>query len=135
MKAKTVIVVLALVAVVMMSFILLQQPAKWTVPAANAKTANPVKADATSIADGKALWIEHCESCHGKTGTGNGKKAAQLETPTPDLTKAAIQAANTDGEWFYKVAEGRDDMPSFKKKIPAKNDIWNLVNYMRSLKK
>jgi mono/diheme cytochrome c family protein len=36
---------------------------------------------------------------------------------------------------FYKTAEGRVDMPSFKKKIADQEDIWNLVNYMRSLKK
>jgi hypothetical protein len=26
-------------------------------------------------------------------------------------------------------------MPSFKKKIPDEDDIWALVNYMRTLKK
>jgi len=26
-------------------------------------------------------------------------------------------------------------MPSFKKKIPDQEDIWNLVNYMRTFKK
>jgi hypothetical protein len=31
--------------------------------------------------------------------------------------------------------EGRDDMPSFKKKIPDTDDLWSLVHYMRTMKK
>ena len=110
------------------------QTKPWVVPDKAAKTANPVKADAASVSAGKSLWGQHCSSCHGKTGLGDGNKAAQLKTTPPDLTKAAFQG-QSDGAMYYKVAEGRDDMPSFKKKIPETEDIWNLVNYMRTLKK
>lgn len=106
----------------------------WVVPEKAAKTPNPVKADAESLSAGKALWSLHCESCHGKTGLGDGKKAAQLKTQPADFTKAEFQA-QTDGSIFYKISEGRKDMPSFKKKIPDQEDIWNLVNYMRKFKK
>jgi len=50
------------------------------------------------------------------------------------MSKADFQA-QSDGALYYKIAEGRDDMPSFKKKIPDAEDIWNLVNYVRTLKK
>jgi len=106
----------------------------WAVPDKAAKTANPVKSDASSLAAGKALWGQHCASCHGKAGLGDGSKAAQLETTPPDFSKAAVQG-QTDGSLFFKTSEGREDMPSFKKKIPDQEDIWNLVNYMRSFKK
>ncbi|MBS1654000.1 MAG: cytochrome c [Bacteroidetes bacterium] len=106
----------------------------WVVPEKAAKTPNPVKADAESLSAGKALWSLHCESCHGKTGLGDGKKAAQLKTQPADFTKAEFQS-QTDGSIFYKISEGRKDMPSFKKKIPDQEDIWNLVNYMRKFKK
>jgi hypothetical protein len=33
------------------------------------------------------------------------------------------------------MTEGRDDMPSFKKKLPEADDRWNLVNFIRTLKK
>ena len=98
------------------------------------RSANPVKADAGSLATGKTLWNQHCASCHGKTGLGDGTKATQLETTPPDFSKAAFQS-QTDGAMFFKTSEGRDDMPSFKKKIPDQEDIWALVNYMRSFKK
>ncbi len=106
----------------------------WAVPADKAKAVNTVKTSAASIADGKALWSTHCASCHGKTGLGDGAKATTLNTAPPDFSKAAFQG-QTDGSIFYKTSEGRGDMPSFKKKITDADDIWNLVNYMRSLKK
>jgi mono/diheme cytochrome c family protein len=114
------------------SFTMFQKP--WTVPADKAKLANPVKTSAASVSEGKALWSQHCASCHGKAGLGDGSKASTLETTPPDFSKAAFQG-QTDGALFYKTSEGRDDMPSFKKKIPDQEDIWNLVNFMRSLKK
>lgn len=110
------------------------QTKPWNVPADKAKLVNPVKSDASSIASAKTLWSQHCASCHGKTGLGDGTKAAQLETTPPDFSKAATQG-QSDGALFYKTSEGRDDMPSFKKKIPDQEDIWSLVNYMRTFKK
>ncbi len=121
------------VALVCASFTLLQTK-PWVVPEKAAKTANAVKTSAASVSEGKALWSQHCSSCHGKNGLGDGSKAAQLKTTPPDFTKASFQS-QTDGSLFYKVSEGRDDMPNFKKKLPEADDIWNLVNFMRTLKK
>jgi len=110
------------------------QKKPWAVPDKYDKMANPVKSDAESIKAGKALWTKHCASCHGKTGLGDGTKAAQLDTEVGDLTVADTQK-QSDGALFYKTLEGRDDMPSFKKKIPDEEEIWQLVTFMRSLKK
>lgn len=116
------------------AFTTIQKTKPWPVPDKNAKTANPVKSSKESIAEGKSLWNLHCASCHGKTGLGDGSKAAQLKTQPEDMTKGAAQS-QSDGSLFYKISEGRDDMPSFKKKIPEAEDIWNVVNYIRTLKK
>lgn len=110
------------------------QQKPWPVPDKDKNMANPIKADASSIAEGKTLWIKHCQSCHGKSGMGDGPKAAQLKTEAGDFSKAATQS-QTDGSLFYKTVQGRDDMPAFKKKIPDADDIWNIVNYMRTFKK
>ena len=111
-----------------------QQPKPWPVPEKAAKTLNPEKSTPESIAAGKALWNQHCSSCHGKSGLGDGSKAAQLKTQPNDLTVASAQS-QSDGSMFYKVSEGREDMPTFKKKLPDAEDIWDLVVYMRTLKK
>jgi len=127
------IVTLIVIFITTASFTLFQTK-PWNVPADKAKAANTVKVDAASLAAGKVLWGQHCASCHGKMGLGDGSKAAQLETTPPDFSKAAVQG-QSDGAIFFKTLEGRGDMPSFKKKIPDQEDIWNLVNYMRSFKK
>ena len=109
-------------------------PKPWPVPANFKSMKNPVASDASSIADGKALWATHCKSCHGAKGLGDGSKAAQLKTEPGDFSKPFVQT-QTDGELFYKLSEGRDDMPNFKKKMPEADERWSLVNFIRTLKK
>jgi mono/diheme cytochrome c family protein len=135
MKSKLVLSAFVLaICLIGMAFTIAQQPKPWPVPDAAAKAVNPVKSNAESISAGKALWNTHCASCHGKKGLGDGTKAAQLKTQPADLSTATFQS-QTDGSVFYKISEGREDMPSFKKKIPDAEDIWSLVVFFRTLKK
>jgi len=110
------------------------QKKPWPVPDNAKNMKNPVASNAESIADGKTLYSTHCKSCHGAKGLGDGPKAATLKTEAGNFSSADFQA-QTDGAIFYKSSEGRDDMPSFKKKIADKDDIWSIVNYVRTLKK
>lgn len=133
MKTTTLVLVLLMILFVGVSFTALTSQNPWPVPDKYKKMPNPVKGDAEATKGGKALWAKHCQSCHGKSGKGDGPKAAQLKTLPGDFTKAETQA-ETDGELFYKTSEGREDMPSFKKKIPDQEDIWSIVNYVREFK-
>jgi len=128
-----VISLLAGLFILVVGFKVNQEPKPWAVPDAAAKKANPVKTSSESVSAGKALYNQHCTSCHGKKGLGDGSKAAQLKTHPGDFSTAAFQS-ESDGALFYKVQEGRGDMPSFKKKIPDPTEIWDVVNYMRTLK-
>jgi mono/diheme cytochrome c family protein len=132
-KIMLITVTMFFVAMMVQSFTVLQTTKPWDVPAKSKNEANPVNSDAASIKNGGDLYKKNCLSCHGKTGLGDGTKAAQLETFPGDFTSAAFQK-QTDGELFYKSKTGRDEMPSFKGKIDDE-DIWNLVNYMRTFKK
>jgi mono/diheme cytochrome c family protein len=135
MKRKLMLFIAAFtVSVMSFAFTIIQEPKPWPVPDKSAKTPNPVKSNSESIAAGKALWNLHCSSCHGKKGLGDGSKAAQLKTTPQDMSKGDFQA-QSDGALFYKISEGRGDMPSFKKKIPDPEDMWSLVNFVRTLKK
>jgi mono/diheme cytochrome c family protein len=133
MKKNISILFTLLFVTVLMAFVPKSQNDPWPVPDKYKNMANPVKSDATSLATGKELYTQHCKSCHGTKGKGDGPKAAQLDTESGDFTKSAFQS-QTDGSLFYKTFEGRKDMPSFKKKIADQNDIWAVVNYMRTLK-
>ena len=123
-------------ALLLMSFKLNYQDGKkkpWNVPEASKKAKNTVAKNDESVAAGKTLYMKHCKSCHGAKGLGDGPKAKELDTSCGDFSKDI--ADQTDGELFYKVKEGRDDMPSFKKKITDDEDFWSIVNFMRTLHK
>lgn len=131
-KMKKILAILALSALffVMQGFI--QIPGEpWPVPDKYEKLKNPVKSDSTSLAEGKALWVKHCQSCHGKTGKGDGPTASQLETDSGDFSTEAFKK-QSDGALFFKTYEGRKDMPGYKRKISTEKGFWDLVNYMRT---
>lgn len=134
MKKKVSVLFAGLFAITLLAFVpKATNQTPWAVPDAAKNKANPLKGDAASVATGKTLYNQHCKSCHGTKGKGDGPKAAQLDTECGDFTAASFHA-QTDGSLFYKTSEGRKDMPSYKKKIPDANDIWAVVNYMRTLK-
>ena len=107
---------------------------EWVVPAKYNSMVNPTDAgDADDLADGKSLYMKHCKSCHGQEGLGDGPKSAELDTPSGDFSGDDTQG-QTDGALFYKAKEGRDDMPGFGKKIPDDDDIWLIINFIRTMK-
>ena len=108
-----------------------QEP--WEVPAKYKAMKNPVTADAESVQMGAMLYKKSCASCHGRTGLGDGVKARGLDTFPGDFSGAVYQD-QTDGEHFYKTKFGRGEMPAYDKKIPDE-DMWHMVNYMRTFKK
>ena len=107
-----------------------QEP--WTVPAKYNKMKNPYAKVADNEKIGRILYSKHCKSCHGTKGKGDGKKAESIDTPVGDFTSADFKK-QTDGSLYYKTFVGRDDMPSFKKKIKDEEDQWLLINYVRGL--
>jgi mono/diheme cytochrome c family protein len=108
-----------------------QKAGEWVVPANYKTMKNPAQANKENIANGKDMYAKHCKSCHGSMGLGDGPKAASLDVSCGDFTSAKFQA-EADGELFYKISEGRDKMPAFKKSIPEANDRWAIVDYLRT---
>jgi mono/diheme cytochrome c family protein len=104
----------------------------WPVPATDKAKANPVACDDATMKIGMASWTKNCASCHGKTGLGDGPKGRMCKTNPGNFSATDFQAS-TDGELFFRTKTGRNEMPSFDKKIPD-NEIWALVNHMRSFK-
>lgn len=117
-----------------LSLVSMKQPQEpWEVPAKFKTMKNPVANTEESINAGKLLYKKHCASCHGNTGLGDGVKAKQLETHPGDFSKDVYQS-QTDGEQFYKTKTGRGEMPAYENKI-IDEDIWHIINYMRTFKK
>lgn len=134
MKKKLFVLAMAMGLVSISFKVLDDQPKPWVVPGKFVNMKNPSAANSEALSNGKSLWNQNCKSCHGTKGLGDGSKAAQLKTDPGDFSKAEEQQ-QTDGSLFYKISEGRGDMPSFKKKIPDQDDIWALVDFIRTFKK
>jgi mono/diheme cytochrome c family protein len=98
------------------------------------KVKNPVASSASSIAAGKALYEKNCRFCHGPGAKGDGPMAPK-DTHPSDLTDAKWDRGSTDGEIAAVVREGAG--PEFKMKgykgRMSETDMWNVVNYLRSL--
>ena len=110
-----------------------QLPKPWEVPAEFKTMKNPVAKSEASNEAGKVLYVKNCASCHGKTGLGDGVKSRMLQDFPGDFSGAYYQN-QTDGEHFYKTRAGRGEMPKYEGKL-SDDDIWNIVNYMRTFKK
>lgn len=102
---------------------------EWKAPADAKAMKNPVK----GVGNAKKTIETNCVTCHGASGKGDGVAAAALPPPKPaDWTSARVQA-ESDGELFWKISNGRGAMPPWKH-LPEK-DRWEIINYIRTLKK
>ena len=104
---------------------------KWVAPASAKELKNPLS-DKASINKGKAIYKTRCVVCHGEKGKGDGPAGKALNPPAADHSSAAVQA-QTDGELFWKISEGRGPMVGWKL-ILSEEERWQLVNYIRTLK-
>jgi len=104
----------------------------WRAPARAANLKNPMRSDAASLAAGKAMYTRECASCHGDAGKGNGPDAADLSRPPADFAAPTV-AAQSDGELFWKMTEGRKPMPRYARTL-RDEERWHVVNYIRSLR-
>lgn len=98
------------------------------------KMKNPVASSAESIAAGKAAFQKNCRFCHGADAKGDGPMAPEGTHP-PNLTDDTWDRGSTDGEIFLVVRDGagpKFDMKGYKSKM-TEPEIWNIVNYLRSL--
>lgn len=128
-KAKN-LVVLLVVTFGLLSFGMILQD-EWVVPDEYKNMKNPTDAS-VDLDIGKSLYAKHCQSCHGKEGYGDGKKANEVEGDLGDFSSPEFHS-QTDGELFYKTSFGYKDMPEYTKKMPDDEDRWLIVNYMRTL--
>ncbi|MGO8794971.1 MAG: c-type cytochrome [Candidatus Sulfotelmatobacter sp.] len=104
------------------------------IPVEAAKQANPVKPSTESLNRAKKWWGLDCAMCHGKDGDGKGDLAADMKLKIADLTDPNTLKDHTDGEIFYIIKNGHQDMPAEGPRIKVEEN-WDLVNYVRSLAK
>jgi len=109
-----------------------------------AKLKNPVPSSPESIAAGKKAFDTNCAGCHGPKAEGAEKSGIVISViedqggkQPPDLTDDKWDHGSSDGEIFSTIKTGVGPqffMAPWDGRIPD-NDIWSIVNYLRSLAK
>jgi cytochrome c oxidase cbb3-type subunit 3 len=100
-----------------------------------AKLKNPVAATPESVTAGQQLYLRNCASCHGRNGQGG--PGNDLIPAAPSLLGDSWSHGSSDGEIFTNIKNGVApdfNMVPFKDKLKD-DEIWNVVNYIRSIKK
>lgn len=109
------------------------QGVNWKAPSSADALKNPYKGNAAETAKGKTLYTQMCVICHGKGGKGDGPAGIALNPRPADHTSARVQD-QSDGALFWKMTNGNPPMAAYKD-VLTEEQRWDLVNYIRTLKK
>lgn len=87
-----------------------------------------------SVDDGNTQYGLNCNVCHGTDGHGQTAPGQWMYPRAADLTSTQVQSYS-DQEMFWIIQNGIrfTGMPAFGK-VETPNQIWDLVNYVRTLR-
>lgn len=88
-----------------------------------------------NVAEGRGLYVAHCQSCHGAAGLGDGEAGRSL-TPSPALLAYMIQRpVSVDEYLLWTISEGGAEfetaMPAFGETL-SREEVWKIIAFMRS---
>jgi putative copper export protein/mono/diheme cytochrome c family protein/peroxiredoxin len=88
---------------------------------------------AASIEQGARIYQQHCTTCHGATGTGDGPDGRGLPRRPANL-RAEHVGAHTAGDLYWWITHGipAGGMPGFGPRL-SEEERWGLVNFVRAL--
>ena len=95
--------------------------------------ADPTAASAQSLQQGRQSYTGSCSQCHGTAGHTQGAFGQTSFPPASDLSGQSASDLS-DGQLFYIIKNGLGftPMPAFKAQY-SDTQIWNMVNFIRSL--
>lgn len=99
--------------------------------------ASPTRFAVDAIVLGQRVYTQHCATCHGHDGRGEGPLAASLPQWPPTLASSLL-ARRADGELFWHVLSGMQDrrgqqtMPAFRGELKDR-EAWAVIDYMKAL--
>jgi len=95
------------------------------------KLKSPLLYTKKSIDRGRVLFLQNCTGCHGADGKAETSVIAEAtDLTSPDLYKNGT----SEGEIFRSIRDGAgNQMPPFLDQVSKEEDIWHMVNLIRSL--
>ena len=107
-----------------------------TVPDRYADLVNP-RNDMNAIAEGTALFMEHCANCHGVEADGKGPASDNLDPKPTALNDSVTLDTMSDAYLFWRITEGgatdghESAMPAYED-ILSPNQRWAVITYLRT---
>lgn len=97
--------------------------------------------DGDSVARGKKIYKELCESCHGATGVGDGPSAYALRDGNDapirprDFTTGVLRGGDAPQDLYRRLRTGLDGtpMPAFDSR--SDQDLWDTVHFVMTLRR
>jgi mono/diheme cytochrome c family protein len=108
-------------------------PVQGPVLIAGQPATEPLPATADSLQRGQVLFNINCVMCHGQEGTGNGTLGGYFTPKPADLTNDPVQNLS-DANIYMVLTNGWGIMPPMAENLSV-SQRWDVVNYVRSLKK
>ena len=99
-------------------------------PGDKKQTGNPIASSPESIAIGRTLYVQNCQSCHGINGRGDGPQAPTLPVAPADFR---VHIPYHQDEFFFRVMTNGlgTIMPSFGDRL-TEDERWHLLNFLKS---
>src|SRR5262245_50392297 len=87
---------------------------------------NPLGNSPQAASEGRVLYNQICQGCHGPAGEGSGDRG-------PALNRSRLTHGNADGDLFRAIRSGISgtQMPPFA--ALSETQAWQLVAYLRTL--
>lgn len=106
--------------------------------AAGLEMKNPLIENATTLAEGKLLYVNMCSHCHGVEGKGDGSIVAAGKFPPPPSYSTGTSSRGgamkdlTDGKIYHTITYGLNLMGSHASQL-SPEERWKIVMYVRTL--
>lgn len=98
---------------------------------------NPVADSPESVASGETIYLQRCTGCHGRKADGKGANSMDILPRPRNLLNAGFINKAEDRRLFESIMYGVQGtaMPPWIDYGLSKEDVGNVINYLRSLNK
>ena len=94
---------------------------------------NPLEHTPANLAEGKRLYFNYCQACHGETGMGDGP-VVQRNGPVPPAYSSEALKNLPEGKMFHTTQFGKNMMGSHASQLTA-TQRWKIIQYVQTLQK
>ncbi len=94
---------------------------------------NPLPYTPENLAEGKRLYFNYCQACHGETGMGDGP-VVQRNGPVPPAYSSEALKNLPEGKMFHTIQYGKNMMGSHASQLTV-TQRWKIIQYVQTLQK